>query len=216
MATKVPTHDEIRETFTEVRDRLARSNLCPDATIDDYPIGRRERGKCRLQVERAQNKGYRTVRNTTSKYGRWCAPKKSTYSNSLIVVVRDWDDEHQHAWLSCGKPRAQHGGAHVSVQYANGVGVALAKCWRNDAPRREDVHYTSVIRTSNLGITAGGLRPENMTEERQERVLAADSTEECDAWDVWVQELETVRQLLLDVWKQANVPTVQPVVHNVF
>ena len=121
-------------------------------------------------------------------------PKKSTYSNSLIVVVRDWDSEHQHAWLSCGNPRAQYGGAHVSVQYANGAGVALAKCWRNDPPRREDLHYTSVIRTSKLGITAGGLRPENMTEERQEHVLTADSPEECDTWDVWVAELETVRQ----------------------
>ena len=102
MEIKIPTHDEIRATFAEVRDRLDRSNLCLDATIDDYPIGRSERGKCRLQVERAQNKGYRTVRTTTNKYGRWCAPKKSTYSNSVIVVVRDWDDEHQHAWLSCG------------------------------------------------------------------------------------------------------------------
>ncbi len=94
--------------------------------------------------------------------------------------------------------------------------MALAKCWRNDAPRREDVRYTSVIRTSNLGLTAGGLRPENMTEERQERVLTADSADECVAWDVWVEELATVRQSLLNVWKQAEVPTGQPVVHNVF
>ena len=106
METKIPTHDEIRATFAEVRDQIERSHLCLDATIDDYPIGRRERGKCRLQVERAPNKGYRTVRTTTNKYGRWCAAKKSTYSNSLIVVVRDWDTEHQHAWLSCGNPRA--------------------------------------------------------------------------------------------------------------
>ena len=216
METKIPTHDEIRTTFAEVRDRIEQSNLCLDATIDDYPIGRRERGKCRLQVERRQGKGYRTVRTTTNKYGRWCAPKKSTYSNSVIVVVREWDDEHQHAWLSCGNPRAQYGGAHVCVQYANGAGIALAKCWRTDAPRREDVRFTSVIRTSSLGITAGGPRPENMSEERQERVLMADSAEECDAWDVWVEELETVRQLLLNVWKQADVPTGQPVVHNVF
>ncbi len=216
MEKKIPTHDGIHATFSELRDQIARSNLCLDATIGDYPIGRRERGKCRLQVERAQNKGYRTVRTTTNKHGRWCAPKKSTYSNSLIVVVRDWDEEHQHAWLSCGNPRASYGGAHVSVQYANGAGVALAKCWRNDAPRREDVRYTSVIRTSNLSITAGGLRPENMTEERQERVLTADSADECDAWDVWAEELETVRQLLLEVWKEADVPTGQTVAHNVF
>jgi hypothetical protein len=97
-----------------------------------------------------------------------------------------------------------------------GAGTALAKCWRNDAPRREEMHYTSVIRTSKLGITAGGLRPENMTEERQEHVLEADSTEECDAWDVWVAELETVRQLLLNVWKAAEVNTDRAIAANVF
>jgi hypothetical protein len=90
METKIPTHDEIRATFAQVRDQIERSHLCLDATIDDYPIGRRDRGKCRLQVERAKNKGYRTVRTTTNRAGRWCAPKKSTYSNSLIVVVRGW------------------------------------------------------------------------------------------------------------------------------
>jgi hypothetical protein len=153
METKeIPTHDEIRVTFAEVREQIERSNLCLDATIADYPIGRRERGKCRLQVERAANKGYRTIRTTTNKAGRWCKPHKSTYSNSLIVVVRDWDTEHQHAWLSCGNPRAEYGGARVCVQYANGAGIALVKCWRNDAPRREDFHYTSVIRTSESDI----------------------------------------------------------------
>jgi hypothetical protein len=77
METKeFPTHEEIRATFAVVRDQLERSHLCLDATIDDYPIGRRERGKCRLQVSRAANKGYRTVRTTTNKAGRWCAPKK--------------------------------------------------------------------------------------------------------------------------------------------
>ena len=30
-------------------------------------------------------------------------------------------------------------------------------------------------------------------------MLEADSTDECDAWDIWVAELETVRQLLLNV-----------------
>ena len=175
METNIPTHDEIRATFASVRDLIERNHLCLDATIDDYPIGRRERGKCRLQVERASGKGYRTVRTTTNKFGRWCAPKKSTYRNSVTVVVRDYDEEHQVVWLSVGSPAAQYGGAHVCVQYANGNGIALAKCWRNDAPRREDHHYTTVTRTSRLGITAGGLLPNTMTEEPEQHVLTADS-----------------------------------------
>ena len=44
-----------------------------------------------------------------------------------------------------------------------------------------------------------------MTEEREQHVLKVDSTEECDAWDVWVEELKSVRQLLLCVWKEAEV-----------
>ena len=217
METKeIPTHDEIHGTFAQVRDRIERTNLCLDATIDDYPIGRRDRGKCRLQVERAKNKGYRTVRTTTNKAGAWCAPKKSTYSNSLIVVVRDWDTEHQHAWLSCGNPHAQYGGAHVGLQYANGAGIDLAKCWRNDAPRREQKVDRVTWTTTRLGVSHAGLENMGQSEETKEYVYEADSTEECDAWDVWVAELETVRQLLLNVWTEAEVKTDLAVAANVF
>ena len=102
----MPTLDEIRATFESVRHKIGSMNLCLDATIDDYPIGRRERGKCRLQVERAKGKGYRTVRTTTNKFGRWCAPKKSTYRNSVYAVIRHYDDEHQVVWLAVGNPAA--------------------------------------------------------------------------------------------------------------
>jgi hypothetical protein len=103
-----------------------------------------------------------------------------------------------------GAARTFRVSAHIGLQYAKGSGIALAKCWRNDAAPREDHRYTTVTRTSRLGITAGGLLPENMTEEPEQHVLAADSPEECDAW---VEELKSVRQLLLDVWKEAEVVT---------
>ena len=35
--------------------------------------------------------GYRTVRATTNKHGRWYAPEKSTSTNNVIVVVKDKD-----------------------------------------------------------------------------------------------------------------------------
>src|SRR5260370_1977114 len=57
--TKIPTHDEIRATFASVRDLVQRNHLCLDATIDDYPIGRRQPGKCRLQRQQSAGKGYR-------------------------------------------------------------------------------------------------------------------------------------------------------------
>jgi hypothetical protein len=39
----IPTIDEIRAKFAEVRQTIQAYELCLDATIDDYPIGRRDR-----------------------------------------------------------------------------------------------------------------------------------------------------------------------------
>ena len=50
------------------------------------------------------------------------------------MVIRDYDDEHQVAWLAVGNPVAQWDGADVTIHYANGEDFSLAKCWRNDAP----------------------------------------------------------------------------------
>src|SRR5262245_63395798 len=108
MGTKILSHDQIRQTFASVRSLVQRSHICVDATITDYPIGRRERGKCRLQVERAKGKGYRTVRRATDKFGHRCKPNKSTFRNAVTVVVADldqpplWpftDHERTTAWL---------------------------------------------------------------------------------------------------------------------
>jgi hypothetical protein len=213
----IPTHDEIRATFAGVRQTIAGMDLGLDATIDDYPIGRRERGKCRLQVERAAGKGYRTVRTTTNKHGRWCAPKKSTYGNAVIVVVRGYGEAYNHpegperdnlarqvVWLSAGNPAAQWGGSHVCVRYANGEGYSMAKCWRNDAPRREPHIYTTTWTKSKLSITGAGVETGQPAQEKETHTLEADSPEECDAWDVWVDELKSVRQLLRDVWTAAE------------
>ena len=204
MNDEIPAVDEIRATFDAVRQQIARMNLCLDATIDDYPIVRRERGKCRLQVERAAGKGYRTVRTTTKKFGRWCAPKKSTYRNCVYVVVRDYDEEHQVVWLAVGNPAAQWGGAHVTIQYANGEGIALAKCWRNDAPWREPRTLTTTWTKSKLSITEAGVETGEPTEEKDTTTLEADSPEGCDAWDVWVDELKAVRELRRNVWTAAE------------
>jgi len=195
----IPTHDEIRESFAKVRAQIAGMELCLDATIDDYPIGRRERGQCRLQVERAGGKGYRTVRTTTNKHGRWCAPKKSTYHNSVTVVVRNLDAEHQHAWLSVGNPGAQYGGTGIGLQYANGEGVALVQCWRSDPPQRADHSYTTTeYEVTNLANIMVGQKPKVV--EVHQHVLKAGPPDEIAAWDVWVEELKTVREMVLATW----------------
>jgi len=215
-ATVIPTAEEIHATFNHVREVITASDLCLDATIDDYPIGRRDRGKCRLQVERASGKGYRTVRTTTNKGGRWCAPKKSKYRNSVCVVIHDYDDEHQVCWLSAGNPAAQWGGTHVAIQYANGEGFSLASCWRIDAPRREPHTYTTTWTKSKLSITGAGVETGEPTQEKETHTLEADAPEEVTAWDVWCEELSTVREFLLDVWKGAEVTTEQALAQGYF
>jgi hypothetical protein len=124
------------------------------------------------------------------------------------VVIRDYDDEHQVVWLSAGDPAAQWGSAHVAIQYANGAGFSLANCWRNDAPRRGPHTYTTTWTKSKLSITGADVETGEPTEEKEITTLDADSPEECDAWDVWVEELKSVRELLLDVWKAGAVVTV--------
>ena len=171
------------------------SRLCLDATIDDYPIGRRERGKCRLQVERAKGKGYRLVRTTTDKQGRWCKPSKSTYRNSCIVVVRDYDAEHQVVWLSASDDG-------VFVTYANYEGFAIAKKPCYFPPRRIEERYTIATTTGRMVMDGNGLRvvdPE--TVERREHVNPADPPELCDAWGAWIEGVHPCRVLLSKVWE---------------
>ena len=199
----IPTLDEIRATFEAVRHKIACMDLCLDATIDDYPIGRRERGKCRLQVERAAGKGYRTVRTTTNKFGRWCAPKKSTYRNSVYVVVRDYDEEHQVVWLGVRQPGCPVRWGSRHVQYANGDGSALAKCWRNDAPRREDHHYTSAIAhvesRHHRRTASGPRRPKSDRNTSSRRLARGVRCVGCLGRGV-----EDRAELLLDVWKRRD------------
>jgi hypothetical protein len=80
---------EYEERGPAILDRLGRLKFCAEAIIPDYPIGRRERGQCKLGAEFVKGKGFRTLRQTTDRHGHWCAPKKSTYSPWPIIVVFD-------------------------------------------------------------------------------------------------------------------------------
>ena len=122
MGTQVvrPTVQSVPAGCARAREFSERHHLCLDATIEDYSIGRRERARCRLQVEWAKRNGYRTVRTTTNKDGRWCKPRNSTFRNEVTVVVDDLYGEpscpgpdRSTAWLAVGE-RA------VYLHYPNG------------------------------------------------------------------------------------------------
>jgi hypothetical protein len=170
---KYPTPDEVRAVFAEVDRQIDSMKLCLDFTIQDYPFGRRDRGKCRLQVERAKGKGYRTIKTTTDRNGRWCAPKKSTFTNSLIFVVELGDD--RGGWLHVGE-RA------VSVGHPAGGGDILTESPNWCKPSREPKTYTTAstkyVRDGNGFRKIGG-------EEEQTHTIPADPPELCDAWDAW-------------------------------
>lgn len=117
----IPTPDEVRAQIAEAAEHMADLTYLKEYTIGDYPIGRRERGECRLSFEFHPKKGFRTVRETTNKWGKWCAPNKSTYRDLPhgLLVVTGGITPKEAAWLSIGT----HG---ASLYDANGDCLNLA------------------------------------------------------------------------------------------
>jgi hypothetical protein len=195
---KIPTPDEVRARCAKTRGFVLNSVLNLDTTIEDYPIGRRERGKCRLQVERDKKRGYRTVKTTTNQFGRWCAPKRSTFTDTAICVIDLADRqtfplhiEYVQGWLFVGTQA-------VSMTYANGSQTILVRAphwWR---PRRDEERVTFVIQPI-FGLPGAS--------ERQEHVSPADPPELCDAYDAWWAEYLELRKLVVAVW-DAAVPAI--------
>jgi hypothetical protein len=63
---------------------------------------------------------------------------------------------------------------------------------------------TTTWTKSKLSITGAGVETGESTQEKETTTLEADSPKECDAWDVWVEELKSVRELLRKVWTVAE------------
>ncbi len=184
---KIMTPAEYREKGEQVRKIITSYNLCLDATIEDYPIGRRDRGKCRLQVERAKGKGYRTVRTTTNKQGHWCQPKKSTFRPGVIAVVTGLGGDRDIRWLGVGM-------SSVYLSDASGTADTLIKAPFYCQPRREDHRYTMAITSGFPGAT---------TIETKECVDKADPPELCDAYDAWIEQYVMLRAIVLEVWPRS-------------
>ena len=87
----IPTPDQIRETFATVRNQISGMDLCLDATIDDYPIGRRERGKSRSSY--SYSKASTSDPRTALSAGRIAAPKAAnriTGSSMATMPQGNW------------------------------------------------------------------------------------------------------------------------------
>ncbi len=184
-----PTVESVHAACTRARQFIESHHLCLDATIDDYPIGRLERGRCRLQVEWDRRKAYRTVRTTTDKHGRWCKPRKSTFRNDITVVVGDLEGERNTAWLAIDS-------RCVYVHYSNGEGFHVVDAPCISPPRRTEERSVMVMRPI-FGLPG--------QEERTEHVWPADPSELCDAWDAWVEHRNQLRVLLAQVWDRCSI-----------
>lgn len=172
-----PTVDEVKATLAAALETIEGLTFHPHGyTIQDYPIGRRDRGLCKLEAEGAKGKGWRTVRTTTNARGRWCAPKKSTYFGGLCCVVTGDAVEREAAWLKISE-------SSIGLASANGEYTSLAKAPHYCQPSRESRTYGMRCTTSRL--TAAGL--EQIGESTVEHTtIDADPAELCDAYDVWL------------------------------
>lgn len=176
------TVEEIREMLQRTETLLRAVEFAASYTIDDYPIGGANRGKCELGFEYKKGKGYRTIRRTTDKRGVWCKPKSSTFQPAPIVVVHGPDLKHEAAWLRC-----EYYGHGMYLQWANGDCEYLCKSPLSSQPRRKDERYTMVVTTAMMVIGADGVTAvPTKDEEREERVLPADTPENIALWDAFM------------------------------
>lgn len=58
--------------------------------FDDWPIGGNRRGMCVFKVEDGGKRGWRVLRQTTNKDGRWNKPKYNVFGDRAAIV--DGDD----------------------------------------------------------------------------------------------------------------------------
>lgn len=152
-------------------------------TIDDYPIGSRNRGKCKLEYEVKKGE-FRTVRTTTDKYGRWCKPKTSVYTDAPMLIVAGVQLDHEAAWLRTDN-RA------IYLQWANGNNLVLCRAPSYFPPQREE--RRTVWKTRTLVPTESGLMAGETVREDVD-VTPADPPEKIALWDAYMEVYVPLRR----------------------
>lgn len=166
---KIPTPDEIREQCARAMDRVSRMVFHVEYTIDDYPVGRRLRARCKIGVDDGRWRGNRTVKATSDQRGYFHKPKRGVYRKHPLIVASNTGGKWPVAWLGLDPLEGMY------FQYANGETVFLVKApyWR--PTKRNPEKYTT--KTTTMFSDA--------PTEIQEHVIPADPPELCDAWEAW-------------------------------
>ena len=183
------TPDQIRANLSKAIEFINGLNIVPEFTIEDYPIGSRYRGLCKLEVEAKKGHRFRTKRTTTNKHGRWCKPKCSTYRDDMIFVVAGDGMQRKSAWLTLGR-------FSIWLTYANGDCESIVKGPCNwSPPRRERQKYT--ITTGRYGSY----------DRKETKYLEPDPPELIAAWDAWWEMLAPYRKVMWERWKTTYLAT---------
>lgn len=184
---RVQTVVDVEAGLRKLREWLKGMTPVKEFTIEDYPISRTARGRCKLEVEYKKNE-WRKVRTTTDKRGRWCKPHKETYDAGVGLVVLHPQIEAAGkgaAWLAASVERG------VFVVYANYEGLALAKPPCCGLPQRTEHRYSIIVQTMMIGQDAAPKR------EEKPQVIPADPPELCDAYDLWEREARVIVAVLI-------------------
>ncbi len=155
MKPKYESLEAFRDLLRDVRSKIETLTILKEFTIEDYPIGGANRGNCKISVEYKRGHGYRPVKQTTDKHGRWCKPKAGTYRNGVTVVVTGEIVERDAAYLEV----TDRG---IWLQAANGDHTQLLEA--PSSARREPLKY-------------------KMNDDPRE--LPADDPLSCDLWEEW-------------------------------
>ncbi len=146
-------------------------------------INRQERGKCRLQVERSKGKGYRTVRTTTNKHGRWvCTQEVDIQQHVVTVLMRSrCSGSHNVVALSVGIPTAQYRRHYRLLSgTANRRALLCIGHSEDDPPNGPDIAtLTGYEATVNLARNMPGRS--GLSKRRTSS--GATSPEDADAWN---------------------------------
>jgi hypothetical protein len=164
--TATMTTNQIREKFSTLLVQVEGLTVHKTGVIQDYPIGGTNRGKCALQVE-TNKRGWRTLKTTTNKHGRWCKPHASTYrSVGQCFVVSGDIVEKDFAWLSIDG----EGGITLTAANHECTEVFARPFSSYWVRRKAEVSY--------------GTHYE------------ADAPEVIEAWDEWISGLQAIGRML--------------------
>ena len=87
METKQP--DQIVEQIQLISSVYENFQYSDELIINNYPIGGRNRGRCKLGIEYAHGHGTRLIRTTENAHGDWNQPHYSNYQKVNVLLAVD-------------------------------------------------------------------------------------------------------------------------------